>query len=161
MISAAIVGFSDRHGVVSEVDIAVVACRVSIRYREMKVGSLQKSAKQSVESIRAARKGVHIFGHIEKDLPELWNSYGCAVVVGASDIEAWSVIPEGLTIFLLAPGGTKSPKRQDSYAKISQLVKISFVIGHFVIYKKTRDDEKQHLTNDIDGAGTDFLEDVF
>ena len=77
MISAAIVGFSDRHGVVSEVDIAVVACRVSIRYREMKVGSLQKSAKQSVESIRAVSKGVPIFGHIEKDLPELWNSYGC------------------------------------------------------------------------------------
>lgn len=104
-------GFSDGHGVVSEVDITVVACGVSIRYREMKVGSLQKSAKQLVESIRAVRKGVLIFGHIEKDLPELWSFYGCAVAVGASDIEAWSVIPEGLTRYLSI--GTKSPGRQD------------------------------------------------
>ena len=36
-----------------------------------------------------------------------------------------------------------------------------FAIGHFVIYHKTRDDEKQHLANGIGGAGTDFMEDAF
>ena len=30
-----------------------------------------------------------------------------------------------------------------------------------MIYRKTRDDEKQHLADGIGGAGTDFLEDVF
>ncbi len=41
------------------------------------------------------------------------------------------------------------------------MVKILFAIGHFVIYRKTRADEKQNLANGIGGAGTDFLEDVF
>ena len=41
------------------------------------------------------------------------------------------------------------------------VVKILFAIGHFVIYRKTRNDEKQHLANGIGGAGTDFLENDF
>ncbi|CAD6572330.1 MAG: hypothetical protein ASARMPREDX12_005118 [Alectoria sarmentosa] len=41
------------------------------------------------------------------------------------------------------------------------VAKILFAIGHFVIYRKTRDDEKQHLANGIGGAGTDFLENDF
>ena len=41
------------------------------------------------------------------------------------------------------------------------MAKILFAIGHFVIYRKTRDDEKQHLANGIGGAGTDFLENDF
>ena len=41
------------------------------------------------------------------------------------------------------------------------VLKIVFAVGHFVIYRKTRADEKQHLANGIGGAGTDFLEDAF
>ncbi|KAF6224522.1 hypothetical protein HO133_011099 [Letharia lupina] len=41
------------------------------------------------------------------------------------------------------------------------VAKIVFAVGHYVIYRKTRDDEKQHLANGVGGAGTDFLEDVF
>ena len=39
-------------------------------------------------------------------------------------------------------------------------VKILFAIAHFVIYRKTRRDEKQNFADGIGGAGTDFLEDV-
>lgn len=41
------------------------------------------------------------------------------------------------------------------------VVKIAFAIGHFVVYRKTRGDEKQHFADGVGGAGTDFLEDVF
>ncbi len=37
-------------------------------------------------------------------------------------------------------------------------VKILFAIGHFVIYRKTRDDEKQHLADGLGGAVTDIVE---
>ena len=52
-------------------------------------GSLQKSAKQSVESTKVVEMGILIFWHVEDDLPELWDLYRCAVAVGASDVEAW------------------------------------------------------------------------
>ena len=51
---------------------------------------LQKSAWGLVESIEAVEEGILIFGHVEKDLPELWDLYGWAVAVGASDVEAWT-----------------------------------------------------------------------
>ena len=41
------------------------------------------------------------------------------------------------------------------------LAKIAFAIGHFIIYRKTRDDEKQHLANGLGGAITDEIENIF
>ena len=37
--------------------------------------------------------------------------------------------------------------------------KVVFAIGHFIIYRKTRDDEKQHLADGLGGAVTDIVED--
>ena len=90
MVATAVVGFSDGHGVVCEVDIAVVACGVSVcDWQIGEVGILQKSIQVLAGSFRAVRRGILIFGHVEKDLPKLWNLCGRAVAVGASDAEAW------------------------------------------------------------------------
>ena len=41
------------------------------------------------------------------------------------------------------------------------VVKFLFAIGHFIIYRKTRKDEKQHLADGVGGAVTGFIEDSF
>lgn len=38
------------------------------------------------------------------------------------------------------------------------VVKVLFAIGHFVIYRKTRDDEKKNLADSLGGAATNLLE---
>lgn len=40
-------------------------------------------------------------------------------------------------------------------------VKIAFAIGHFILYRKTRDGEKQRLADGVGGAVTGLLEDAF
>lgn len=56
---------------------------------------------------------------------------------------------------------TSSQSRSWEVSIAEVVAKIAFAVGHFVIYRKTRDDEKQHLADGIGGAGTDFLEDAF
>ena len=55
---------------------------------------------------------------------------------------------------------TKAQSKSWEVSIAEAAVKILFAIGHFVIYHKTRRDEKQNLADGIGGAGTDFLEDV-
>lgn len=40
-------------------------------------------------------------------------------------------------------------------------VKIGFAIGHFILYRKTRDGEKQRLADGVGGAITNLLDDAF
>ena len=88
MVPPAIVRFSDGHGVVGEVDIAVVACGVRRGTWKGKVESLQKSGQKLVESLEASEMRVLIFGHFEESLPELWDLYDRTVGIGAGDVEA-------------------------------------------------------------------------
>ncbi|MCJ1275446.1 hypothetical protein MMC21_003249, partial [Puttea exsequens] len=41
------------------------------------------------------------------------------------------------------------------------ILKIAFAVGHFVIYRKTRADEHNHLADGLGGAITDGLENAF
>ena len=38
------------------------------------------------------------------------------------------------------------------------LIKSAFAVGHFIIYRKTRDEEKQYLADHLGDATTDFVE---
>lgn len=40
-------------------------------------------------------------------------------------------------------------------------LKAAFAIGHFVIYRKTREDEKQHLADGLGDATTGLVESFF
>jgi hypothetical protein len=41
------------------------------------------------------------------------------------------------------------------------VAKIAFAIGHFILYRKTRDGEKQRLADKVGGTVTDLVDDAF
>lgn len=41
------------------------------------------------------------------------------------------------------------------------VVKIAFAIGHFILYRKTRDGEKQRLADKVGGVVTNLVDDAF
>ena len=40
-------------------------------------------------------------------------------------------------------------------------VKIAFAVGHYIIYRKTRVEEKQNLADGVGGAVSDLAENAF
>ena len=89
VISTAIVSFSDGHGVVGEVDIAVVACVWSLAGDTARIGGGRDSYRRvhcgQQRSGEAVRKGVLIFRHVENGFPDLCEDR-CAVGVVASNV---------------------------------------------------------------------------
>ena len=55
--------------------------------------------------------------------------------------------------------GQQSSSWETSLAEF--VIKAAFAVGHFILYRKTRDDEKQNLADRLGGATTDLVEDIF
>ena len=67
------------------------------------------------------------------------------------------IVSEALEPFELIDGQTSSWK-----VSIAECVaKVAFAIGHFVIYRKTRENEKQNLADGLGGAFSDLAEHAF
>lgn len=86
---------------------------------------------------------------------------------GATDLWGWSCSAKAVGLQAQFDGVVDFSSLCSTQSKcwdlaIAEVVaKILFAMGHFIIYRKTRRDEKERLADGVGGAVTDFIEDNF